>query len=178
MSKTLFIVAALTCVVCPAAAGGIGGRCMLPGLGLALGTVNSLSATPGTISFSASNPDSGAVSGSSQATLNWSIQNGVALLGWSISVQSGASTFSGCSTVPVSAVSVTCTNVSVGGLAGTGACNGTFPLSTVAHQVAGGTQALGTQSYSVQINYTLAESWRYVANPSCALTLTYTVTAI
>jgi hypothetical protein len=34
-----------------------------------------------------------------------------------------------------------------------------------------------TGSYSVSINYTLAESWRYVADSSCTITLTYSVNA-
>ncbi len=95
-----------------------------------------------------------------------------------MSVQATASTFSGCSTVPVSAVTVACATASVDGGGGTGSCGAPFTLSTVAQQVAGGVEGDGTQFYLVQLNYTLAESWRYVASPSCAVTLTYTVNAL
>jgi hypothetical protein len=179
MKKALHIAVALIGVACPAAAEGLGGgRCMLPKLGWALGTVSSLMATPGTVSFSAMNPDTGAVSGSSVATLGWSVMSGSHTQSWTLSVQASSSAFTGCATVPVSAVSVSCASASVGGGSGTGSCSGTSTLSTVAQQVAAGAEGDGTQSYMVQINYTLAESWRYVANTSCTLTLTYTVNAI
>jgi hypothetical protein len=178
MKKALLWAAALASVVCPAEAEGPrGGRCMLP-KGWALGTVSSFLATPGTIGFSALNPDSGPVSGSSAATLSWSVQSGSHLQNWTVSAQASASAFTGCSTVPVSAVSVSCASASVGGGGGSGSCSGASTLSTVAQQVATGAEGDGTQSYTVQINYALAESWRYVANSSCTLTLTYTVNAL
>jgi hypothetical protein len=151
---------------------------MPPRLGFAFGTITGLSAIPSTISFSAANPDGGFVFGSSVATLNWSVQSGSTLQPWTVSVQSGSPTFAGCATVPVSAVSVACESASVGGGGGTGLCGGTFTLSTSAQQIAGGAQGNGTQSYTVRVNYMLAESWRYIANPSCNLTLTYTVNAL
>lgn len=179
MKKALLFAVALTGVVCPAVAEGLrGGRCMLPKLGWALGTISSLTSTPGTVTFAATNPDSGAVSGSSAATLHWSVLGGSNSQNWAVSVQASSSAFTGCPTVPVSAVSVSCTSASVGGGSGTGSCSGTFTLSTVAQQVAAGVEGNGAQSYMVQLNYTLAESWRYVANSSCTLTLTYTVNVL
>jgi hypothetical protein len=143
---------------------------------IALGTVHLLSASPGTISFQASNPDSGMVTGSSPASLSWSIQSGSTLKGWTLSVQADSSSFAGCPTVPVSAVQVSCGSATAGG-GGTGACGGSFPLSTSPGQIAGGAQGDGTNSYLVSINFTLAESWRYVAKPSCSITLNYSVNA-
>ncbi|MFN0102526.1 MAG: hypothetical protein ACKV2U_10605 [Bryobacteraceae bacterium] len=179
MRKALLSSVVLVGAACPAVAEGIrGGRCMLATIGLAPGTVNSLTAAPGTISFTAASPESGAVSGSSAATLNWSVLSGSHFQTWTVSVQAAASSFTGCATVPVTAVSVACASAAVGGGAGTGSCGGAFALSTVAQQVAGGAEGDGNQAYSVQINYTLAESWRYVANASCTLTLTYTVNAL
>jgi hypothetical protein len=35
----------------------------------------------------------------------------------------------------------------------------------------------GTNLYSVLINFTLAESWRYPAKSSCTITITYSVNA-
>ena len=146
-------------------------------LNLALGTVASLSATPGTISFQATNPDSGQVSGSSPGTLSWTVRGGSALQNWTLSVQSVSSSFTGCPTIPVAAVRVSCGSASVSGGQGTGACSTAFPLSTSAQQIAGGAEGNGNRAYSVSINFTLAESWRYVANPACTIILTYFVNA-
>lgn len=178
MRQALCVGIALAGLAWPAAAEPFrGGRCSLPLPGLALGTISSLTASPGTISFSASNPAAGVVSGSSSATLQWTVQSGSHLQTWTVSVQAGSSTFSGCTTVPITAVSAACSSASVGGGGGTGTCSGSFPLSTVAQQLAAGAEGDGTQTYSVQTNYTLAESWRYVAKAACTLTLTYTVNA-
>jgi len=145
-------------------------------LGAALGTVSSLVASPGTVSFLASNPDAGVVSGSSPASLSWSVLSGSHLKTWTLSVQADSSSFSGCGTIPVSAVQVSCGSASAGGN-GTGSCGGSFTLATSPQQIASGTQGDGTNSYLVSANLTLAESWRYVANPSCSINLTYSVNA-
>jgi len=139
-----------------------------------LGTVQLLSASPGTVSFNANNPNSGSVFGSSNATVSWTISAGSHLKNWTLSVQASSSSFSGCPTVPVSAVQVSCGSVS-GGSGGT--CSGSSSLSTSFQQVAGGTQADLAGTYSVSIDFTLAESWRYIANSSCNITLTYSVNA-
>jgi hypothetical protein len=146
-------------------------------LKLSLGTLSALSATPGTISFQAANPDSGLVSGSSPGSLTWNVLGGSHLQTWTLSVQSGSSSFTGCPTIPVSAVRVSCGSASASGAGGTGACSGSFPLSTSAQQIAGGAEGDGGGTYSVSMNFTLAESWRYVANSACTITLTYTVNA-
>lgn len=148
----------------------------LPGrLRLALGTVGSFSATPGTVSFQANNPDAGTLSSTGSA--GWMVLSGSHLQNWTLSVQAGSTSFAGCSAIPVSAVRVNCNAASVSGGAGTGTCNGSFPLSTTAQQIASGAEGDGTNTYSVSINFTLAESWSYVANPSCSISLTYTVNA-
>jgi len=147
-------------------------------LGVALGTVSFLSASPASLSFQATNPDAGAVPAASPASLAFTISSGSHLNTWALSVQAGAGNFDGCPTVPVAAVQVSCGTASVGGAGGTASCRGSFPLSTSPQQVAGGMQAdNGPNSYAVSINFTLAESWRYVANPSCSTTLTYSVNA-
>ncbi len=178
MKQALSILLVLAGLSTTAAADQIrGGRCTLPALGMALGTISALNATPSTISFSATNPVGGAVSGSSAAAINWNVVGGSHLLTWGISVHATATSFSGCPTIPVTAITASCASATVGGGSGTGSCGGSFTLSTVATQLAGGLEGDGTQSYSVLVQYTLAESWRYVANPSCTLTLTYTVNA-
>ena len=146
-------------------------------MNLALGTLGSVSASPGTINFQATNPDLGIISGSSQGSLTWMVAGGSHLQNWTLSVQAGSSSFAGCSTIPISAIHVNCGSAMVSAGGGTGACSGSFPLSTTAQQIASGAEGDGTNSYTVSINFTLAESWRYVANSSCAVTLTYSVNA-
>lgn len=177
-SKIFILAAVLACGTGLARMSNLrGGLSLQSRLRLALGTVGSLAATPGTISFQASNPDSGMVSGSAPGSLGWLVLSGSHLQNWTLSLQAGSNTFAGCPTVPVSAVRATCATASVSGGLGTGSCGGPFPLSTTPQQIAGGAEGDGTNSYSVSINFTLAESWRYVANPSCTITLTYSVNA-
>jgi hypothetical protein len=150
---------------------------LTPRLGAAFGTVGSLFASPSSVSFTASNPDAGVVSGSSPASLSWAILSGSHVNSWTLSVQADTSSFSGCPTIPVSAVQVSCSSASVGGTGGTASCSGSFALGTTGQQLAGGLQADGSNSYLVSATFTLAESWRYVANPSCSINLTYSVNA-
>jgi len=152
-------------------------RSLLTQLQFALGTIGSLMATPSSVNFPATNPNLGVISASSPTSVNWIVQDVSLGQAWTLSVQAGAGAFSGCSTVPISAVRVSCASANVSGGFGTGACRGPFTLSTTPQQVAGGSQGLGINSYSVTINYTLDESWRYIPNLSCSLSLTYTVNA-
>ncbi|HUI57182.1 MAG TPA: hypothetical protein VLY04_19535 [Bryobacteraceae bacterium] len=140
-------------------------------------TMGSVTATPGTISFTATDPDLGSVSGSSGATVNWTTTGGSTSSTWNLKVHSSAAHFANCATVPASAVTVSCNTVT-GGSAGT--CSAPFALSTTGTQVASGKESSGTgAAYSVTLTFTLADSWKYIAkqSPSCTLTLTYTVTA-
>jgi hypothetical protein len=138
-------------------------------------TLSAVSASPGTISFTATDPDLGLVAGSPVATISWMTSGGNKNNTWTLAVQASALTFAGCATVPTSAVKATCTGVS-GGTGGT--CGGSVPLSTSAQQIASGNEANGAnKAYSVTISFTLADSWSYIANSSCSLSLTYTVTA-
>jgi len=178
MRSKIFILAVLVCLTELACVGNLDAGGFTPRrLHLALGTLGSLSATPGTISFQATNPELGLVSGSSPGSLGWIVLSGSHAQNWTVSVQAGSSSFVGCPTIPISAIRVTCGAATVSGGAGTGACSGSFPLSTTPQQVAGGLEGTGTNSYSVSMNFTLAESWRYVANSACIITITYTVNA-
>jgi hypothetical protein len=139
-------------------------------------TLASVSATPGTISFTATDPDLGSVSGSSTSTVSWTTTGGTFPNVWTLKVQASAATFGNCPTVPASAVTVACANA----YTAFGICSASFPLSTSAQQVAVGVEGNNpNQPYSVTINFTLADSWSYIAkqSPPCTLTLTYTVTA-
>jgi hypothetical protein len=147
-------------------------RAIMPAV-TGLGTV---SATPSTISFTSTNPDSGTVSGSSSATVSWTTSGGSSSSTWNLKVQAAASSFTSCATIPTSAVTVTCNSVSGGS---SGACKSAVTLSsTTAQQVASGKESTSTNApYSVTLNFTLTDSWEYIANSSCTLSLTYTVTA-
>ncbi|HUS05788.1 MAG TPA: hypothetical protein VMZ52_05820 [Bryobacteraceae bacterium] len=147
-------------------------------LRLAMATMATVSATPGNISFQATNPDMGTVSASSPGSLTWTAQSGSHLQNWTVTVQASSSSLAGCPAIPVSAIRVSCGSATVSGGGGTGACSsGSFPLSTSPQQIAGGAQGDGANSYSVSMNFTLADSWRYLANSACTLTLTYSVNA-
>jgi hypothetical protein len=92
-----------------------------------------------------------------------------------LKVHAAAASFASCATVPRSAIKVTCGGVT-GGSAGS--CGGAITLSGASQQVASGKESTSTNTpYSVTLNFTLADSWSYIANSSCTLSLTYTVTA-
>jgi hypothetical protein len=138
-------------------------------------TMSTVSATPGTISFTATDPDLGAVSGSSAATISWTTSSGSPSQTWTLTVQAASSSFASCSTVPASAVTATCTSVVEGK---SGNCGSAVTLSTVPQQVASGKEDNASNTpYTVTISFTLADSWSFIANPSCSLSLTYTVVA-
>ena len=137
-----------------------------------------LTVSPATISFSATNPGTApVVAGSSPATASWSVLSVGST--WNLQVQATSPTFANCSTVPVSAVTVTCSSVSVTGIGGSGTCSGAFPLSTGMQTVASGSEGLLSMDYSVTISFTLADNWKYIAemSPACTLSLNYLATA-
>jgi hypothetical protein len=134
-----------------------------------------LNATPATITFNATNPGTApVVAGSATASITWQVLSGGN--NWSLKVQANAPAFANCPTVPISAVTVSCASASAGVLGGTGTCAGSFPLSTAPVQVAGGSEGLLAYNYSVTINFTLADRWKYIAetNPACSVSLIYT----
>jgi hypothetical protein len=141
--------------------------------GIAPATISGLTATPATVTFAATDPDLSPFGGTA-ATVTWSALLGLPTNTWMLSVQAGASAFSGDATVPVSAVTVTCSSASASGLGGTATCMGPFTLSTSSHVVASGAEGLLTGNYTVHIAFSFADSWKYVATPACTLTLTYT----
>jgi hypothetical protein len=138
------------------------------------GAVTNMTATPATISFQATDPDSPSVSGSSPGSVTWKA-TGIIPASWSLTVQAPAATFPGCPTVPVSAVRVTCTGVTVTG-GGNGSCSGPVSLSTSAQNLAAGTEGLLNTTYTVNVTFTLTDSWKYIAqlSPQCSLSISYT----
>ncbi len=134
--------------------------------------VVTMTATPGTISFSAANPDSPLVVGSAPANIYW-FQNGQNRKTWTLSVQSSTATFTNCPRVPVSAVTVTCSGITVNGTSQP--CGPAVSLSTTPQVIANGLEGSGVSFYYVTLNFTFTDSWTYTAelNPKCALSLTY-----
>jgi hypothetical protein len=144
-----------------------------------VGGVSSISATPATITFAANNPGSGTtnpIAGSSTATVSWNVTGSSAGDPWTLKVGTTASNFTGCTTVPASAVTVSCTSSTIVSGSGAGGCtSGTFtlPSTTPGQQVASGTEGAGSNSYSVVLTYQFGDSWKYIAD-TCPLTITYT----
>jgi hypothetical protein len=142
-------------------------------------SLSGMSAT-GTIQFNANNPGSAVAGGS--ATVKWTITGGGNGNTWTLSVYANSTTFSGCSTVPASAVGVSCSSASHTGSAATSTCEsgGPFALPTTApgQQVASGNEGnANSHTYTIVLNYQLTDAWNFIANASCPLTVTYTVNA-
>ena len=140
-------------------------------------SVSSFTATPSPISIAASDPDTNP-SPSASATLRWTQSGAVGNRTWNVKV-TAPSSFPGCSTVPISAVTVTCDSVSANNTGGgwSGNCAGSATLNTTGVTFASGTEGnSSTRNLTVNLHYTLADSWKYRGG-SCSLTLTYTVTA-
>jgi len=146
-------------------------------------SINSLTSSPTSISFFATDPDLGPYSGNSSATLVFDLQSGNNSRTWSMTVSAGTSTFSGCTTIPASAVKATCSAVAVtntgGPTSGTGTCSAAGTLSTTALTIATGNESNGSDKYTITINFLLTDSWAYIAqtSPTCPLTLTYSINA-
>jgi hypothetical protein len=148
-----------------------------------LATLSTLKATPATIQFTANQPGTGTpVAGNSSATVTWTLTAGVRNNTWTLSVYANSTTFTGCTTVPASAVGVSCSTATVpstGGATANCQSGGPFTLPTTApgQQVASGHEGNASSSaFSVVLNYQFTDSWQYIAN-TCPLTITYTVNA-
>jgi hypothetical protein len=144
-------------------------------------TLSAMSATPTTIQFTANNPGS-AVAGNSSATVGWTTTGSANGNTWTLSVYANSATFTGCAIVPASAVGVSCSSASVtnktGSASATCQSGGPFPLPSTApgQQVASGDEGK-SGTFTVVLNYQFTDSWQYIANTSCPLTITYTVNA-
>jgi hypothetical protein len=136
-----------------------------------LATVSNMNVSPSTITFVATDPDLGVTP--QAVTVTWTATGGI--VPWTLKGMASSATFTGCPTVPVSAVKVTCTSASAPFL-GSANCSGATQLSTTAAQIAGGNEALFGGNYTVTLTLTLADSWKYIAKqiPQCTLNLTYT----
>lgn len=141
--------------------------------------VSELRATPNSIPFLANSPGSG-IPGGSVATINWEITQGRNGQTWTLMVGASSPITSGCTTVPVSAISLRCVSASVsgGGQASAG-CNlsnlSTLPSTLPGLPVASGNEGnASSHNYTVVLSYQLTDSWRYIAN-TCPISVSYTV---
>ena len=142
-------------------------------------SITSFTALPSTITFTSSDPDVGAT-GSAVLTVN--VGGAASGHPWTVTVQASSSTLTNCASVPVSAIKASCSGVVVSGTGGTlptGSCSAPFSLSTVATQLAGGTQGNKNETYTINVNYPFTDNWQYpgASSPACSLTLSYTVAA-
>jgi hypothetical protein len=137
-------------------------------------SITNAAATPATVTFTATNPDTTpSVTGSAAVAVTWQTP-GNFLGSWNLQV-SAPSTFGSCSTVPASAVTVTCGSVS-GGF--NGSCGTATTLSATPTQIANGIEGFfTTTSYTVSLTFTLQDSWKYIASSSCSLSVSYLITA-
>jgi hypothetical protein len=145
-------------------------------------SITTITAAPSPITFSATDPDLGPFAGTSASTVIFKLTGGATAKTWTLSVTTGASTFTGCTTIPASAVKATCTSAVVtrtSGIIGTGACSAAGNLSTSALTLASGQEGSGGDTYTITINFLLTDSWSYIAktSPTCPLTLTYSLNA-
>jgi hypothetical protein len=134
--------------------------------------------SPQGLQFTATDPDRGTVAADYPATVTWVIAGAQPTGSWSLSVQSSAAGFSGCGRVPVSAIIVQCSSAS-GGQGGSGTCSAPFPLSDQPRKIASGGQGRGNSTFNVTVNFTLQDSWKYIAstNSACTINLNYTIQA-
>jgi hypothetical protein len=146
-------------------------------------SLSAMSATPATIQFTANQPGTGTpVAGNSSATVTWKINGGASGNTWTLSVYANSTAFTGCTTVPASAVGVSCSTASVTGAGATATCTSggpfTLPTSSPGQQVASGNEGnSSSHTYTVVLTYKFTDSWEFIANTSCPLTITYTVNA-
>jgi hypothetical protein len=147
----------------------------LPHLG---GSISGFTATPGTITFTSSNPDASATSPSAQIVVN--MTGPIPALPWNLKVAATSSSLGNCPSVPASAVAAVCSSFSgsapLGNNAPTGGCSGSPALSTSYVTVASGAQGTGSSNtFTINMNYRFTDAWTYPgANaPACTLGLTY-----
>jgi len=137
-----------------------------------------ISATPAAITFSATNPDLAPIdSGNSTASVGWTLSGNPGTGPWNLTVQAGSPSFGNCPSVPASAITVSCASVHTHP-AGSGTCSPPFTLSTSAQAVAAGTTKNPTDTFTITLNFSLADSWKYIGetSPSCSLSLSYVAT--
>ncbi|MBI2819383.1 MAG: hypothetical protein HYX73_05325 [Acidobacteria bacterium] len=140
--------------------------------------IHSVSASPLTITFLGTDPDSPTLT--VPATILFRTTGGSTARSWSLSVQaaSGPNMINCPSTIPVDKIQVSCVS-SISDNDGTAACAAPFNLSTGLQLISSGTEGTGNANpYETVINFTFQDSWRYIAtDTSCTVNLNYQIIA-
>ena len=141
-------------------------------------TITGPTIVPASIDFTASDPDAAPIGGSSVANVIWGMQGGLPSSDWALRIHSASPALLLCPDVPASAVTLRCTALTLAGNGNPkGNCAaGAITLSTTPQTVASGSRTGGSSNLTATIAFTFNDSWRYPANPSCSLDLTYTIT--
>lgn len=145
----------------------------LPHLG---GSVGTFTYSPSTLTFTSSDPD--VVATSPLATIFVNMTGPIGGKPWNLKVQASSSTLGNCASVPTSAISAVCGSFAPGGNGNnpTGACAGSFPLSTSLQTVASGVQGDGgSDTFTITMTYRFTDAWKYpgATSPACSLSLSY-----
>jgi len=131
------------------------------------------------VSFAAADPDSPTVAGSGTVTVSGLIGASEANASFKLQVYAAGTTFSNCTSIPVSAVTITCTSVFDPGNNDV-SCASPVTLSTSPVTVASGTlpTAGSSTSFWVTFSYTFTDNRKYIAqtSSSCTLNVTYLAT--
>ena len=125
-----------------------------------------ISVTPATITFTSSTPDGTQVS----ATTAVSFRVRSAPASFHVYAKAGATTFTGCNTPPMTAVTVAC------GTASNVTCAASAPLSSTGN---GTVVASGSGSHnpaSFHVTYTFQDAWNYSVGTGCQLSVSYIYT--
>jgi len=140
--------------------------------------IHSILATPATITFLATDPDSPTLT--VPVTVQFRTTGGSNTKAWQLDLQatSGANMVGCPSAIPINKIQVSCVSSSVDN-GGTGVCAAPFNLSTGLQPIASGMEGTGNAvPYQVVLNFTFQDSWRYIAtNTACSVTLNYQIIA-
>jgi hypothetical protein len=153
-------------------------------LGLCLGLaaagqaqIQSFTVTPGALSFTAIDPDTGGPAPQS-STLEVRFR-GFPTRYWTLHVQADSAALENCGAIPASAVQVRCESASFSGSGpGNAACNSAaIPLSATPQLLVQGRQGNQANTITVNLRVAFADQWQYPAAlaPACTISLRYTV---
>ena len=177
--RALLVVIALGAAACAAVRAAEPPTKKIVVLPRAAARVEEFTATPGSVTFQAADPDAGFALNSTVTVVQWRITNGKDKDGWVLLASANAATFDGCPTIPVEAVTVTCTSATALGSAATGTCAAPVKLAHSPVQIAGGQQGDKDHQYIVTLTMRLEDKWSYIATAgaTCGISLTYSLNA-
>ena len=135
--------------------------------------VSNGSVTPGSISFTSSNPDSSPVSGSGTTTVSFRTTVNPTFRVWALAL---SGSFTGCNSPAANRVTVACQTATAGVT-----CAPSAALSTTAPPGGGATLvASGRGNHNpntITVRYTFQDAWNYQAGTACPLSIQYVYTA-